>query len=84
MYFIYILKSEKDGRYYIGITKNLGNRIKQHNGGFSGYTSGRGPFKLVYKEAYNTLSEAKRREYYLKSLKSRIAIGKLIKKGAIV
>ncbi|HVZ67404.1 MAG TPA: GIY-YIG nuclease family protein [Patescibacteria group bacterium] len=38
-----------------------------------------GPFELIYKETYNTNSEAKKREYYLKSLKSRKAIEKLIK-----
>lgn len=84
MFVTYILESEKDGRYYIGSTGNLNNRIKRHNKGYSKYTKGRGPFKLIYKEEYTTLSEAKKREYYLKSLKSRIAIEKLIKDGSVV
>ncbi len=84
MYFTYVLKSEIDGSYYIGSTNNIENRLKRHNKGRSRYTKSKIPYILVYKEKYNTLSEAKKREYYLKSLKSKIAIEKLIKQGAIV
>ena len=84
MFTVYILQSEKDGRYYIGSTNNIENRIKRHNKGYSLYTKNRGPFKLVYQESYHTLSEAKKREYYLQSLKSRKAIEKLIKNGSVV
>lgn len=84
MYFTYILKSEKDGKYYIGSANNINKRLIDHNKGYSRYTKGRGPFRLVYKEDYKTLSEAKKREYYLKSLKSKIAIEKLIKQAAFV
>lgn len=81
MSFTYILKSEKDGSYYIGSTIKVDNRLDQHNKGYSRYTKSRRPWKLVHKEIYDTLSEAKKREYYLKSLKSKTAIEKLIKKA---
>lgn len=84
MFTAYILKSEKDDKYYIGSTENINERIIKHNKGQSKYTKGRGPFKLIYQEEYETLSDAKKREYYLKSLKSRIAIEKLIKNAAFV
>ncbi|KKQ18535.1 hypothetical protein A2617_01095 [Candidatus Daviesbacteria bacterium RIFOXYD1_FULL_41_10] len=79
----YILQREKDGKFYIGSTTNIENRIKKHNSGQSRYTKNKGPFRIVYQEQYETLSEAKKREYYLKSLKSRKALEKLIK-GAFV
>lgn len=79
MYYLYILKSLKDGKYYIGSSDNWKRRVLEHNSGRSKYTKDRGPFELVYKEEYNTNSEAKKREYYMKSLKSKIAIEKLIK-----
>ena len=79
----YILQSEKDNRFYIGSTGDVGKRVVKHNKGYSRYTKGKGPFKLAYKEDYETLSGAKKRECYLKSLKSRIAIEKLIR-GAFV
>ncbi|MBA3724489.1 MAG: GIY-YIG nuclease family protein [Candidatus Levybacteria bacterium] len=85
MFFTYILQSQKDSSYYIGSTKNLDTRIIKHNNGYSRYTKSKRPWKLVYKEEYDTLSKAKTREYNLKSMKSKITIEKLIKNdGPIV
>ena len=84
MYITYILQSEKDGSYYIGSSDDLNKRLIRHNRGYSRYTKNRRPFKVVYKEEYNTRSEAKKREYYLKSLKSRLAIEKLMQNAAFV
>ncbi len=84
MFVTYILQSEKDGSYYIGSTSNIEKRLIKHNKGGSKYTKIKIPWVVVYKEMYNTLSEAKKREYYLKSLKSKVAIEKLINKGPIV
>ena len=84
MFTAYILQSEKNNKYYIGITGNIEQRILKHNKGYSKYTKGRGPFKLVYKEEYDSLSKAKKREYYLKSLKSKIVIEKLINNAVFV
>lgn len=84
MFITYILKSEKNDKYYIESTGDINERIKKHNKGYSRYTKGKGPFKLAYKEEYDSLSKARKREYYLKSLKSRIAIEKLIKNAVFV
>lgn len=78
MFTAYVLQSEKDGKYYIGSTDDLGKRILRHNKGYSRYTKNRGPFKIVFKQEFQTRSEAKKREYYLKSLKSKTAIDKLV------
>lgn len=78
MYYTYILQSESNGKYYIGSTEDLEKRLLRHNNGFSKYTKNRGPFVIVYKQTFNTRSEAYNREKYLKSLKSRKAIEKLI------
>ena len=78
MFTMYILQSERDGKYYIGSTDDLSKRLTRHNNGYSRYTKNRGPFKLVYREEFASRSEAKKREYYLKSLKSKSAIEKLI------
>ena len=66
MFTAYILQSGKNLEYYIGSTGNLNDRIKRHNKGYSKYTKGRGPFKLIHKEEYETLSEAKKREWFFK------------------
>jgi putative endonuclease len=66
MYYVYILKSIKDKKSYIGYTNHLQRRIKEHNSKLNQSTKPRTPFKLVYYEAYANLSDAKKREYNLK------------------
>lgn len=78
MFTVYVLQSEKIGKYYIGSTDNLEDRLIRHNRGYSKYTKNKGPFKVVYKEEFKTRSEARKKEYYLKSLKSKVMIEKLI------
>ena len=80
-FIVYILKSLKNGRYYTGYTNDLERRIFEHN---SGETKGNryfGPFELVYKEEYSDPTEARKREYYIKSQKSRKFIESLINRG---
>ena len=79
MYSTYILNSQKTNRYYIGCTNNLSNRINQHNKGKVLSTKPYQPWQLVYKERYNTLSQARKRESQIKSWKSRDSIENLIK-----
>jgi len=69
-YFVYILKSLKDLRFYIGQTNNLDDRIKRHDSGKVKATKHRRPLELVYSEIYNSRLKAMKREKYLKSLKS--------------
>ena len=50
-FFVYILQSEKDGRFYIGHTEHLAERVKYHNAGYSHALRNRGPWRLAYFEA---------------------------------
>ena len=70
-YVVYVLKSLKTGKRYVGQTSNLEKRLKDHNSGLSVYTKNRGPWKLVFQEYYNSRSEAMLREKYLKTGKGR-------------
>lgn len=70
MYYVYVLKSKKDGKCYIGSTNDLKRRFKEHNNGIVPSTKPRRPFKLIYYEAYLSESDARKRESNLK-LKSR-------------
>ena len=69
MYFVYILISEKDGRFYTGITNNLEERIKKHNHGYKATKStlNRGPFRLIFVQVCENRIEARTLEKYLKS-----------------
>ncbi len=67
-YFVYILECA-DNSLYVGCTNNLEKRLKQHNESKCGahYTKIRRPVQLIYKEVFNTLLKARRREVEIKS-----------------
>lgn len=69
MYNIYIIQSLKDGKFYIGQTKNIKERLIKHNKGLVKSTKNRRPFILVFQENFGSRKEAINREGYLKSLK---------------
>jgi len=67
MHYVYLLRSFRDGGFYIGYSSNLRRRLREHVEGNSFATSHRGPWKLVYYEAYLEQADALGREKYLKS-----------------
>jgi putative endonuclease len=67
MFYVYVLMSESDSGLYIGYSTNLKKRIGQHKRGAAAATSYRGPWKLIYYEAYCEQLDAIGRERYLKS-----------------
>jgi putative endonuclease len=71
MFYVYVLKSLKNGRLYTGSTNDIERRFYEHNIGQTKYTSNTRPFELVYKESYNTKIEATKREKFLKTGKGR-------------
>jgi len=66
MHYVYILKSLKDLKLYIGYTNDIVARLKKHNSGQVESTSCRRPLRLVYSEVYRTEAEAREREKQLK------------------
>jgi len=67
MYYVYVLLSEKDGKFYTGFTDDLRGRIVEHNSGKVSSTARRTPLKLVYYEACLHRGDAVHREKYLKT-----------------
>jgi len=78
MFYVYILKSLKDGRHYIGYTENLQKRLEEHNRGKSPSVKSRPPFVLVYQEAQPSRLQAMQRERQIKAYKGGNAFKKLI------
>lgn len=66
MFYVYILKSEKDEKLYIGSTNNLRRRLSEHNDLKVRSTKSRAPFKLKYYEAFSNEKDARHREWSLK------------------
>lgn len=73
MHYVYIIKSLKTGKLYIGYTNNLRRRLSEHNTGQSRATKSSTPHKLVYYEAYNARFDAIKREAQLKHYKQGYA-----------
>ena len=67
MHYVYVLKSEENWRFYVGMTENVERRFVEHNSGKTKSTKGYKPWKLFFKEEYETRLEARNREKYLKS-----------------
>lgn len=74
MFYVYVLKSKKDGKLYVGFTSNLKARLQDHNDGMVGSTNYRRPLELIYYEAYKSEDTAKKRELRLKSGKAHMAL----------
>ncbi|OGI68250.1 hypothetical protein A2738_02180 [Candidatus Nomurabacteria bacterium RIFCSPHIGHO2_01_FULL_42_15] len=72
MFSIYILKSLKKGKRYIGYTgKTAEKRLIEHNSNSNVFTRQNKPFVLIYTEEYQTKAEAIKREKFLKSGQGR-------------
>ncbi|MBJ97100.1 GIY-YIG nuclease family protein [Mesonia oceanica] len=67
MYYVYVLRSLKDGRLYKGLTQNVEKRLKQHNQGENRSTKGFTPWELVLTKSFDSREKARDYEKYLKS-----------------
>ena len=75
MFHVYVLKSEKTGRRYVGSCENLETRLRRHNLGHSKATRHGVPWTLVHSEThgetFSNRADATRRERYYKSGRGR-------------
>jgi len=79
MAYVYILQSNKNGKYYIGSTNNLQRRIWEHNNGLGGkFTKVNGPWELVCYKKIGSIDLARIEEKKIKSYKGGNAFKKII------
>ncbi len=74
---VYVLRSIKTGRRYVGITEDIERRLEEHNFGHTVSTRGGIPWRLIYSEAHANRSLAARRERFLKSGQGRAFLDQL-------
>ena len=67
MFTVYAIKSQRDGRIYVGFTSDIDRRLKEHNSGKTKSTKGFVPWVLIYTEEKDCRMAARAREKYLKS-----------------
>ena len=72
MYFVYSIQSELfPNRYYVGLTKDVEVRLKEHNSGKSTHTNKFRPWQLVSYTAFADKFKAEKFEDYLKTSSGR-------------
>ena len=71
MFHVYVLRSEKTGRRYVGSCEDLETRVKRHNLGHSKATRHAVPWTLVHSETFSNRADAERKERYYKSGRGR-------------
>jgi len=65
MAWVYVIQNA-EGRFYIGMTTELQERLKDHNSGVSRWTKYRGPWELVWSQQCPAIGEARKLENRLK------------------
>ena len=83
MWTVYVLRSLKNGWFYIGMTSALAVRLLHHNRGYNRSTKGKGPFVLVHSERFGSRGEARVREKELKSTPGRMFLHRLLSVGQL-
>jgi putative endonuclease len=67
MIYLYVLRSYVNGDLYVGICKDISNRLREHNAGKNRYTKGLRPWVLVHQETFPDWALARQKEKYYKS-----------------
>jgi putative endonuclease len=78
MYYVYILRSKKTGKCYVGYTNNPQRRLAEHNAGRTRSLRKHIPLEIIKVEEYPMYEEARGRERQIKKYKSGDAFRKLI------
>jgi len=81
MYFVYVLFSLKDKKFYIGFTNDLERRLREHNSGKNISTKSRLPLKLLYYEAHLSKGDSSRRERYFKTTKGKSSLKQMLRES---
>ncbi|MFA6189987.1 MAG: GIY-YIG nuclease family protein [Candidatus Staskawiczbacteria bacterium] len=79
VYYVYVLQSKKDNKFYTGYTKNLKLRLEQHQKKKVVSTKHRGGLKLVYFECCLNQHDATHREKYLKTFHGKLFLRNRLK-----
>lgn len=79
MYYVYILKSLKDSKLYVGYSNNPKERLECHNCGKVEATKNRRPFEIIYLEGYLNQQDATFREKFYKTGWGRTHLKKILK-----
>ena len=83
MHYAYVLRSMKDGKFYMGSTSDLRRRFAEHQKGSNISTKHRRPFELIFYEAFKHLEDARRRERYFKTDKGKSTLRQMLRESLL-
>jgi putative endonuclease len=67
LFYVYIIRSLRNQRFYVGSTKDVEHHLHEHNRGKSTSTKAAVPWELIHSEIFQTRSEAVRQEQTIKA-----------------
>ena len=70
-FYVYVLKSIDFERNYVGFSRDVVSRLKEHNSGKTSSTRPYKPWKILFFGKFSTKAEALKREKFLKSGQGR-------------
>ncbi len=76
-WYVYILQT-KNGKRYIGLSCDADRRLDEHNKGLSLFTKRYVHWKRIYLQEFETYTEARKRELYLKKQKGGNGLKKIL------
>ena len=82
-YFVYVLKSQKNGDLYVGSTANIENRLRLHNSGRVKSTKGYKPWSLLEFRECESRADAVTLERHLKTGQQKELLRKKYSDGAL-
>ena len=80
---VYLLRSKQNQQLYLGSTKNIDRRLKQHNAGMVTSTKRLKPWQLIMVFEVQSIAKARRIEQLIKKQKRKLDtewIAKLVEK----
>lgn len=78
-YLVYVIKSGRDRKWYVGVTEDLEAELELHHKGEIKETYGRAPFKLIYYEGYRREEDAMQRRDFYRTVPGRNQLQKQLK-----
>ena len=82
MYYIYVLKSLKLDKRYVGMTsQELSKRVAEHNQGATNWTRAHRPLELIYSENFDNKLRARIRENFLKTGQGSRFLDRILKQA---
>jgi len=82
-YYVYVLWSHKDKKFYIGYSDDVDRRVLEHQRGANISTAKRLPVRLIFFEAYVSKKDALRREKYFKTTKGKTTLRQMLRETLV-